>query len=144
TQAAIRGQLDSAGISYRPFLANNSIMVYDGDMALVNQLAARSDVAYLMANALVELVEPEFTTPAAPLSPLTWGVQAVNADDVWVDFGVTGQDVIVANIDTGVDWDHPALVQQYRGGPGDHDYNWYMPTTGCPGQTEPCDNDGHG
>src|SRR5690606_22703958 len=39
TQAAIRGQLDSAGISYRPFLANNSIMVYDGDMALVNQLA---------------------------------------------------------------------------------------------------------
>ena len=40
-----------------------------------------------------------------------------------------------ANIDTGVQFDHPALVNQYRGNLGggtfDHDYNWWDPTGIC-------------
>ncbi|MCA9992314.1 MAG: S8 family serine peptidase [Ardenticatenaceae bacterium] len=143
TQAGLRGQLAAAGLSYRPFVASNGLLVYGGSAELVNQIAARLDVAYLMANDSVALVKPPAgPSPQSPTT-LTWGVMAVNADDVWAG-GVTGQGMVVANVDSGVEWTHPALQAQYRGGVGDHDYNWYMPTSGCPGETEPCDNDGHG
>ena len=38
---------------------------------------------------------------------------------------------LVADADTGVQWDHPALKRQYRGWDGanvDHDYNWHDAT----------------
>ena len=54
--------------------------------------------------------------------------------------------MIVATIDTGVEYTHEALVQQYRGNNHDgsfsHDYNWWDPTGIC-GDT-PCDNAAHG
>ena len=57
-----------------------------------------------------------------------------------------GSGIVVANVDTGVDFEHEALVDQYRGNLGggvfDHDYNWWDPTGIC--GDEPCDNAGHG
>ena len=51
-----------------------------------------------------------------------------------------------ASIDTGAQFDHPALVNQYRGNNGDgtfdHNYNWFDAAGACP--DAPCDNDGHG
>ena len=45
-------------------------------------------------------------------------------------------------------FDHPALVRQYRGNNGDgtfdHNYNWFDPAGVCVPSTAPCDNDGHG
>lgn len=143
TQAALRGDLAAEGLSFQPFIAANGLMVNGGGLDVVNALAARSDVAYLLANRSVPLADPASAPPASP-EALTWGVMAVNADDVWTTHGVTGEGIVVANVDTGVEWTHSALDDQYRGGPGDHDYNWFMPTEGCAGQTEPCDNDGHG
>ena len=56
---------------------------------------------------------------------------------------------MVANIDTGVDFNHPALKRQYRGrkadGTFDHNYNWYDPASICGSPSlAPCDNAGHG
>jgi subtilisin family serine protease len=56
---------------------------------------------------------------------------------------------VVANIDTGVQYDHTALVNQYRGNLGggsyDHNYNWYDPSNICGYPSLiPCDNMGHG
>ena len=54
---------------------------------------------------------------------------------------------MVANIDTGVQYNHPALVNQYRGNLGgasfDHNYNWFDPSSVCPSPV-PCDNNNHG
>lgn len=53
---------------------------------------------------------------------------------------------MVANIDSGVQYDHPALVASYRGNLGggfDHAYNWFDPAGVCTG-TAPCDNNDHG
>src|SRR5699024_4625522 len=52
----------------------------------------------------------------------------------------------VASIDTGVQWDHPALKENYRGydtstGEVDHDFNWFDATAG---ESEPYDDQGHG
>ena len=74
-----------------------------------------------------------------------WGVEKIRADEAWVD-GVLGQGIVVANVDTGVEFTHPALIEQYRGNLGggdfDHNYNWWDPTGIC--GDEPCDNVGHG
>ena len=78
-----------------------------------------------------------------------WGLDAINAPDVWEDFGVRGEGIVVANVDTGVQFDHPALVAQYRGNNGDgtfdHNYNWFDPSEVCGHPSDvPCDNNGHG
>lgn len=154
SQLGIRNFLASQGLQTRPFIAINGLLVRGGNLETVNAVASRPDVAYLLANASIQLETMQ--TPLlqdlaaylnSALSPdaLTWGVEAVNADDVW-GMGDTGQGIVVANIDTGVEWTHSALVNQYRGNGGDHNYNWYHPTSpaGCDGSAAPCDNDGHG
>lgn len=77
---------------------------------------------------------------------VTWGVARVGADRVWRELGVTGDGVTVANIDTGVDWHHPALKPRYRGwngGPAaDHLHNWFDATN--EGAAYPSDLHGHG
>ena len=159
SQAPLRAELDRAGVSYRSFYVAN-LLVVQGDRALVTRLAARSDVARIGANPRVRqaLPEPQFDLNRL-LTPqgIEWGVARVNADDVWA-LGYTGTNVVVAGQDTGYDWDHPALINQYRGYNGisaTHDYNWHDaihtndPHTpaGNPCGFDspiPCDDNGHG
>ena len=42
------------------------------------------------------------------------GVSYIRAPEVW-GMGFTGQGVVVGGADTGVQWDHPALITHYRG-----------------------------
>jgi subtilisin family serine protease len=68
---------------------------------------------------------------------------------VWTGFNDRGEGIVVANIDTGVQYTHPALVNQYRGnnldGTFDHNYNWHDPSKICGNPSlAPCDNNGHG
>jgi subtilisin family serine protease len=60
---------------------------------------------------------------------------------------------VVGGQDTGYDWDHPALIRQYRGWDGssaDHNYNWHDAIHSgsnaiCPpNSTAPCDDNSHG
>jgi bacillopeptidase F len=46
---------------------------------------------------------------------VTPGLRAINADRVWHELGITGKGRLVANLDTGVDGDHPALTNRWRG-----------------------------
>jgi subtilisin family serine protease len=85
---------------------------------------------------------------SGPLDPgqTTWGIAKIGADRVWRELGVTGSGVVVANIDTGVDWNHPALKPRYRGWSGrpaaDHLHNWFDATG--EGAVYPSDVNGHG
>lgn len=85
---------------------------------------------------------------AAPPAPgeTTWSVAKIGADRVWRELGVTGSGVVVANIDTGVDWNHPALKNRYRGWNGgpvvDHLHNWFDATNEA--SVYPSDLNGHG
>src|SRR5699024_4199488 len=61
--------------------------------------------------------------------------------------GIDGTGTVVASLDTGVQWDHPALKEQYRGydsetGEVEHEYSFYDAT--YDGYDTPADDNGHG
>ncbi|WP_282061139.1 S8 family peptidase [Bacillus pumilus] len=64
-----------------------------------------------------------------------WNISQVHAPEAWA-LGYDGTGTVVASIDTGVEWDHPALKEKYRGfdpaHPNEptHEFNWYDATTG--------------
>lgn len=159
TQPAVTAQLDSLGVAYRPYWVANLIWVR-GDLNAIQAMAQRDDVAHLYANPTVRL-EPLPPVNEADLIAATqtveWNIALVNAPDVWAA-GYTGQGVVIGGQDTGYDWDHPALINQYRGWNGttaDHNYNWHdaihsndphTPSGNVCGfdSSVPCDDYGHG
>lgn len=157
-QAPLRAWLDKQRIAYRPFYIVNAIEV-QGDGSLALALRARTDVGRLVANPAVMLSQVETLAPAnldttTPPPDPPYGIRQANAPIVWA-LGYTGKGIVVASQDTGVDWTHPALHDQYRGWitatqTVTHPYNWYdfwgtANRSGCdPNPQVPCDDYGHG
>ena len=68
----------------------------------------------------------------------TYGLEMINAPDVWDDFGTQGEGVGVAVLDTGVDDSHPDL-------PTLSDEQWgHWDDSGAPIDSEPNDGNDHG
>lgn len=158
TQGALLAELRARGVAHRAYWVANMLWVR-GDAALVQALAQRRDVAHLYANPWVQQAQPQPpTSQVESLDAVEWNILKVRADQVWAA-GYTGQGAVIAGQDTGYDWDHIALKQQYRGWDGaaaDHNYNWHdaihvdaAPNTpaGNPcgyDSPVPCDDHGHG
>jgi uncharacterized repeat protein (TIGR01451 family) len=109
-------------------------------------LAARADVALIREDRYARYVEPsalegvETTTTGAE-----WGIDRIRADEVWSALHITGTGVVIASLDSGIDWLHPALQQAYRGynkGLAAHIGNWFDATPTA--ATYPIDPNGHG
>ena len=150
-QAPLLAALDAAGVGYRPFWIANLVLV-DGDESVLELLASRSDVARVHANPRIEFAAPAVEPDdAKAVAGVEWGVESVGAPTVWAH-GITGEGTVVGGIDTGYEWEHPAIIDQYRGWDGveaDHDYNWHDAVHSgggvCgPDSPEPCDDHGHG
>lgn len=148
SQASLVKELDEAGADYETYWISNAILVRDGNAALATSLATSSEVERISAPRGYHLVEPVERDKVSTQGKqsVEWGLQAINADDAWAR-GYTGQGVTVANIDSGVQGDHPALASHYRGLQADgsvvNDYNWFDASNACAGDA-PCDTDGHG
>lgn len=95
---------------------------------VIRELAARPDVSNIMPEQ-VEVV-PAVGLPEPNLAQ-------VSAPALW-DLGFTGQGVVVASLDSGVDVSHPDLAGRWRGGTD----SWYDPYGEHP--TTPTDLTGHG
>ncbi|TDC63526.1 peptidase S8 [Micromonospora sp. KC207] len=146
SQAKVRAELDGAGAKYQSFWATNAIKVSSGSLTLAQSLAAHAEVDGVYAPIAYQLPEVTEGADEKTTNALEWGIASINADDVWSRYGVTGAGITVASIDSGVQFDHPALVKSYRGNNGDgtfdHNYNWYDAAGDC--AAAPCDGDGHG
>ncbi|HEV2827115.1 MAG TPA: S8 family serine peptidase [Pyrinomonadaceae bacterium] len=163
TQASLQEFLKSNGATYKSFWAANMI-VTNADWALVEKLAARSDVGRIDSNLPTRWIEDPVvekfgTTTSSINAPdaAEWGVLNVNAPAVWA-LGFTGQGITIGNEDTGMRWTHNALKPKYRGWNGltaDHNFNWHdsihsqipgSPAVNPCGRSvsEPCDDQGHG
>ncbi|HET7580184.1 MAG TPA: S8 family serine peptidase [Bacillales bacterium] len=73
-------------------------------------------------------------------------LKQIGVPNVWA-MGIDGTGTVVASIDTGVQWDHPALKNKYRGYDPAHpdqpnnQFNWFDAVNG---QDTPYDDLGHG
>ena len=159
TQPPLLDALQQAGAAYQSFWVSNMIWVR-GDAAVVEAMARRSEVAQIYANPKVQLdvINPILASQAdGEADGVEWNIALVNAPEVWAA-GILGQGAVIGGQDTGYDWTHPALINQYRGWDGnsaDHNYNWHdaihenNPNT-APGNPcgfdspQPCDDHGHG
>ncbi|MGH2556387.1 MAG: S8 family serine peptidase [Actinomycetota bacterium] len=147
TQAGLKALLSERGASYQSFWIINAVRITSG-VDTLSEVGARPEV---------DRVEPTWTAQIPKPLPgetetIEWNIQHINADDVWNTYNDRGEGVVVANIDTGVAFSHPALKLQYRGLGDvflrlfpDHNYTWYDPSRICHSRGQvPCDNVGHG
>jgi subtilisin family serine protease len=145
--AALRLVADTSEAEATSFWLRNTMIVEGGDAELVAALRGLDGVSAVRKERIYPLIEPvpdSEVIEVAQADPV-WGIDRIGAPAAW-DLGVTGGGIVVANVDTGVDLTHEAVVAQYRGTLGDggfvHDYNWWDPTGIC--GDAPCDNVGHG
>ncbi|MEU9360586.1 S8 family serine peptidase [Streptomyces sp. NPDC048301] len=161
SQKSLTAFLDKKKVGHQDFWITNTVKV-TGDRELIDELAKRSDVASVVERHSFKLDDIETSdakvtdSRAAALGTDSsadgtdapaWGVSDIKADQVWEQYEDRGEGIVIANVDSGVQYDHPDLVANYRGNNGDgtftHDYNFYDASGQCP-TTAPCDNNGHG
>ncbi len=147
SQRSLRAELDKLGVAYQAYWISNALHV-TGDKALLSRLAARDDIASIEPVRHYPLIAPT-VSPDTGVAATEWGINNIEAPRVWSEYGVRGEGVVVASIDTGARFDHPALVRQYRGNLGggsfNHNYNWFDPSRACGNPSlAPCDNNNHG
>ncbi|MBU4262963.1 MAG: S8 family peptidase [Proteobacteria bacterium] len=78
----------------------------------ISRLRANPRIKYVVEDVAVSAVEPELYEAEYGTS---WGVQHIGCDLVHAQ-GTTGQGIKIAVIDTGIDYNHPQLMANYRGG----------------------------
>ena len=76
----------------------------------------RATLAALRTSRSVALAQPNYLRRAVGTSPpndpywlfgLLWGIERIQAQSVWTNFTHGAADVVVADLDTGVDYNHP-------------------------------------
>jgi len=126
---------------YTPYWIMNLVVV-SATKAELKRIAQRGDVEAIEGNFKPTLIEPFYMGSAIAGIGVTKSLKAINADRVWNELGYTGAGRLIGGLDTGVDGDHPALTDRWRG-------NWH-PWQECwrdalgGGTTYPVDNHGHG
>jgi serine protease AprX len=155
TQPAVRAELAALGVGSRSYWIVNALDV-TGNRTVVEAMAARPDVAAIESDHSFRVPLEQSEGEAAAPQVIEWNIGKVNAPALWA-LGFTGQGMVYANADTGVQWTHPALKLHYRGWNGstaNHNFNWWDAihsdlsgngTNPCGFSSQaPCDDNGHG
>jgi hypothetical protein len=143
SQAEIRNFFDTVGVKYTPYYLENAMEVQGGTLVRI-YLMTRPEVDRVIPSPRLRAVPPDDPSPGFISSvdgSVQWNIAMIGADKVWDEFGARGQGIVVGQSDSGVDGDHPALRDRYRGLNEGDDYNWFDPWDGT---TSPNDENGHG
>jgi subtilisin family serine protease len=140
TQLHIRALLDrkkGAGevASYESFWVFNGLAV-TAKASVIDELAGRPEIATITANE-IDVIEASDPALLAVSATPELNLAVVRAPQLW-DLGHTGQGIVVANMDSGVDLNHPDLSGRWRGGSN----SWFDPYGQHP--NTPTDYSGHG
>jgi serine protease AprX len=155
SQVRIADLLKNQKISYQSFYIANAIGL-KANKKLIDQLSQFEEIGSIIEDASYQMLhlQPDRTNGDRATE---WGTSKIKAPQVW-QLGHTGQGVVVGGQDTGYEWNHPAILNQYRGWNGvasNHNYNWHDAVKQNAPQTSgmnpcgynlsvPCDDHNHG
>jgi bacillopeptidase F len=143
-------KLEGKVFGFTPHWITNVIVV-QATKEEIYRLAEHNSVDFIESNFTVSLIDPvkkgeigQKGQPPITGIGVTPGLYAIQADRVWHELGITGAGRLMANLDTGVDGNHPALASRWRGTlPGvDPSEAWLDLLGGSP--NFPTDTYGHG
>jgi uncharacterized repeat protein (TIGR01451 family) len=153
--------LEANELKYLTLIGGNDLYVWGGTLSIADRLAALPEVSFIRATRTYS-IDPVvtnnpslniswagdylsnhllITVGASPAAITDWGITDTKADQAW-ELGARGVGIKVANIDSGVQWNHPALIGQYACTSGSDPDCWADPSNVCGGTA--CDNVGHG
>ncbi|MBU5436977.1 S8 family serine peptidase [Tissierella sp. MSJ-40] len=111
-------------IEYHPYYIINAIYV-NATEEVITKLSKMKEVDRIFENSLLErdTLQPISENRSVMLRSaryivednVEWNIKQIGADKVWDEFGVDGNGVVVGIIDSGVDWEHEALKEKWRG-----------------------------
>jgi subtilisin family serine protease len=119
-----------------PFWVFNGLSV-TATADVLAELATRAEVLSITLDEIILMPSSPLGERLASPSGAEPNLTRINAPALW-NLGFRGQGIVVANMDTGVDADHPDLSAQWRGGTN----SWFDPSGQHP--TTPTDTNGHG
>lgn len=132
SQQAVRKLLKQKGKkTVKELWLVNSIAV-KANSHLINELAGRDDIESIKVDYKLSLPQVQYAQP----EHAEWNIQMINAEALW-GLGFTGQGIVVASMDSGVDLSHADLYPRWRGGTN----SWYDPHNE---HSQPYDASGHG
>lgn len=127
----------------KPLWIINAVTLY-ATPDFIEELSRRDDVGTIYPLYPIELIEPVKIGPRQdkPKEQVEPGVVVTGAPELWA-IGIDGTGVLVCNIDTGVDGNHKALKDRWRGNDPGVPYSaaWFDPVTNT---NFPFDSWGHG
>ncbi|RHW43527.1 PKD domain-containing protein [Neobacillus notoginsengisoli] len=134
--------------SFESFFIVNAMAV-TSTKDVMEKIALRAEVEKILPNEERFLdkaeISPEAVKEDVQPNNTEWNINQVNAPGAW-EMGIDGTGIVVANLDSGVDLNHPALKRKWRGydasgNVANPELSWYDPHSGA---SMPADTDGHG
>jgi len=107
--------------------------------AVIQALSLRPEVNYVNYDLVYQPNLLEEATPVQSTDEITWGVDKVNAPDVWA-LGYTGAGVVCGHIDTGCNYNHPDLADHMWTDANYPHHGWNFENN----NNDPMDISGHG
>jgi subtilisin family serine protease len=113
--------LHGAETTYLSGMGGMIVLDPEGDVSsLASEIAAVEGVTSVSSERKVRTL----FTPSDPEISRQWGLEKVNAYDAW-DLTLGSHSVVVAVLDTGIDWNHPDLAaNMWTNDDGYHGYNF--------------------
>lgn len=132
TQRPIDRQLEQHGATGKSQLWLINAIAATVPVQAIGDIARNPAVGRIQYDATI----PFSATRSSSAASAGWNLNVLRVTDVW-DLGNAGNGAVVANMDTGVDLEHPDLAARWRGGAN----SWFDPYGE---HTTPYDFNGHG
>ena len=126
-QQSTRGQVN---VLHRFWIFNG--VCCEATAECIGELSMRRDVKHVILDKEMHAIEPidELGDRSDPPEGVQWHVSKVRADEVWNSLGKTGAGVVVAVIDSGVNYNHQDISGNMWNKSTDPNYNPLYPNHG--------------
>lgn len=135
-------EMEQQGLVTTPrSLWSANALYFSASKTAIMNLAERNDIKLIGFDHKENLIpETAATIPSASSREITPNILQVNADKVW-ELGYTGAGVVVAVVDSGINYEHPDLADHLWDGGDEFPHHGYDIVNG---DDDPMDDKGHG